>query len=61
MVGERGPELFAPGMNGTIIPNGAGGGMTLVFNNYAPINSERQLEEMIVAAGARISSRGGLG
>ncbi|HEV2378723.1 MAG TPA: hypothetical protein VG206_02890 [Terriglobia bacterium] len=25
MVGESGPELFAPGMSGSIIPNGAGG------------------------------------
>lgn len=25
LVGERGPELFVPGGNGTIVPNGAGG------------------------------------
>ena len=30
LVGERGPELFVPGASGTIVPNGAGGGM--VFN-----------------------------
>ena len=34
MVGERGPELFVPSTGGTIIPNGAGGGMTVspVYN-----------------------------
>jgi hypothetical protein len=32
MVGERGPELFVPNNAGTIIPNGAGGGLTQVFN-----------------------------
>lgn len=33
MVGERGPELFAPGMSGNIIPNG--GGLKVVINNYS--------------------------
>lgn len=33
MVGEKGPELFTPGQNGTIVPNGrlGGGGLTLVI------------------------------
>jgi hypothetical protein len=36
MVGERGPELFVPGGNGTIIPNqnvrGGGGGSNISVN-----------------------------
>lgn len=32
LVGERGPELFTPGSSGRITPNGAGGGVTNVFN-----------------------------
>ena len=32
VVGERGPEVFAPGTSGNIIPNGGGGGMGLVVN-----------------------------
>jgi len=36
MVGEEGPELFVPSSNGTIIPNGAGGGSTT--NNYITNN-----------------------
>ena len=33
VVGERGPELFVPSRNGTIVPNGAGGGVTVIQNN----------------------------
>jgi len=33
LVGERGPELFTPGSNGTITPNGAMGGSTNVTIN----------------------------
>ena len=29
LVGENGPELFAPGTSGTIVPNGGGGGVTV--------------------------------
>jgi hypothetical protein len=37
MVGENGPELFAPGMNGSIIPNGSsGGGVVVNVHNYGP-------------------------
>lgn len=32
LVGERGPELFAPGTSGSIIPNGAMGGGNVVVN-----------------------------
>lgn len=35
MVGEKGPELFAPGVNGSIIPNGtSGGGVVVNVHNY---------------------------
>jgi phage-related minor tail protein len=33
IVGERGPELFVPSRSGTIVPNGAGGGVTVIQNN----------------------------
>ena len=33
VVGERGPELFVPSRNGTIVPNGAGAGVTVIQNN----------------------------
>ena len=36
MVGEHGPELFAPGMNGSIIPNAGGGGVVVNVHNYGP-------------------------
>ena len=45
MVGERGPELFVPQRNGTIVPNGGGGtNLTLVVNVDArsDINAVRQ-------------------
>lgn len=32
IVGERGPELFVPSRNGTIVPNGAGAGVTVNQN-----------------------------
>lgn len=34
LVGERGPELFVPGSNGTIVPNGRGGGATQITNSF---------------------------
>lgn len=33
LVGERGPELFTPGRNGFITPNGAGGGAVTIYQN----------------------------
>lgn len=45
MVGERGPELFVPKTNGTIVPNGGGGtNLTLVVNvdSRSDINAVRQ-------------------
>jgi hypothetical protein len=46
-VGEKGPELFAPGQNGYIIPNndaqkmmqGGGGGKTFINNQYFQITA----------------------
>jgi TP901 family phage tail tape measure protein len=37
IVGEKGPELFSPGMKGTIIPNNAlGSQVNVIINNNAP-------------------------
>jgi hypothetical protein len=60
MVGERGPELFVPGRSGSIVPNHAlaAGGVTV--NIYAPIGSERDLENMVVSALTNVRNRGGL-
>jgi Phage-related minor tail protein len=38
MVGEKGPELFIPGMSGTIIPNGAGVGSGMTFHQTINIS-----------------------
>lgn len=35
LVGENGPELFRAKTNGSISPNGAGGGTSVVINNYS--------------------------
>lgn len=34
LVGESGPELFTPGGNGVLSPNGSMGGASVVVNNY---------------------------
>lgn len=41
MVGENGPELFAPGMNGSIVPNGGVGGQTINIFNAPPDTTAR--------------------
>ena len=33
IVGEKGPELFVPGSAGGIVPNGMGGGQSIIVNN----------------------------
>lgn len=43
-VGEQGPELFVPGSNGTIIPNGASGGVVVNFNSVWPPTREQARE-----------------
>ena len=39
VVGEKGPELFVPGRSGSIVPNGAASGVTLVNNNSIVVNN----------------------
>jgi lambda family phage tail tape measure protein len=52
LVGERGPEIFTPSMNGAIIPNGTMGGSTnVVINNYS--NSQATANETIDSRGNR--------
>jgi hypothetical protein len=51
LVGERGPEMFMPRQSGTIIPNGAMGGMNVTVNVQArDMNSFRGSEAQIAAS-----------
>lgn len=51
VVGEAGPELFrAGGGGGTVIPNAAGMGVTLVINGNVYVKSEREFRQMVVSA-----------
>ena len=58
MVGERGPEMFTPGVSGMITPNHALGGSTNIVVNVDASGSSvegdeqqgRQLGELISAA-----------
>jgi phage-related minor tail protein len=36
IVGEQGPELFVPSNSGSIVPNGAMGGQTVIHVNVSP-------------------------
>ncbi|HEY3658936.1 MAG TPA: phage tail tape measure C-terminal domain-containing protein [Steroidobacteraceae bacterium] len=38
-VGERGPEKFRPDVNGTLLPNGAGGGAAIHFSQNIQVDS----------------------
>ena len=50
-VGERGPELFVPSQNGTIIPNNRIGGATYnIVVNAGPMSDGPRVGEAIVAA-----------
>jgi hypothetical protein len=60
IVGERGPELFVPGMSGGIVPNHALGGGGINVYISAPIGSEKDLQDMVVAALAKVNGRGGI-
>jgi hypothetical protein len=40
LVGEQGPELFVPTSAGTIVPNGAGGGVSVVINQQIDSRSD---------------------
>ena len=56
LVGERGPELFTPGVTGTVIPNHAlGGGTTVVVNVDASGSSVEGDEEQGRELGRLIS------
>lgn len=67
MVGENGPELFAPGRSGSIIPGAEGGGwnLTVINNTPAPVTQRqtgrRSLEVTVgdLLAGNVASGRGG--
>jgi hypothetical protein len=47
IVGEKGPELFVPGSNGNIIPNGAGGN-SYTINVSAGVGDPRAIGQQIV-------------
>ncbi|MEP7304218.1 MAG: hypothetical protein ABJA98_01745 [Acidobacteriota bacterium] len=61
LVGERGPELYTPGANGFITPNGSGGGATVVnhiYVNGTAADVARQVADRILRTmktGARLS------
>ncbi len=46
MVGERGPEMFVPNTAGNIVPNGGGGGVTLVMNVNAQGAGPREIDAL---------------
>jgi len=45
IVGERGPELFVPGVNGTIVPNKSGGA-NVVVNVYGDVTGREIVEKV---------------
>lgn len=49
LVGEEGPERFVPGSSGTIIPNGAGGGITLNFSGIFGQDAAEEIGDMVVS------------
>lgn len=54
-VGEAGPELFAPGVTGTIIPNSAlGGGGSLVVNITNTTNTQVKTRDRGMVGGKRV-------
>ena len=48
LVGEKGPELFVPGSNGNIIPNGASGGNTYQITVQAGVGDPRAIGQQVV-------------
>lgn len=60
LVGEQGPELFVPGRNGTIVPNGAGGGAVSITVNGAldPVGVAQQIKDLLRAEQRRSGSLG---
>jgi phage-related minor tail protein len=60
LVGEKGPELFLPRQSGSIVPNGAMGGSTIVFNVSTPdANSFRQSQGQMLAQAHQQMARAG--
>jgi len=58
LVGERGPELFMPRQSGQIVPNGALGGGTVVFNISTPdVSSFRASQGQLYAQASQAMSR----
>jgi hypothetical protein len=60
VVGERGAELFVPKSNGTIIPNGMGGGTTINLTVNGAIDPEGTARQIIQVLN-RSQARGALG
>lgn len=70
VVGERGPELWVPSMNGSVIPNGALGGGNTVVNVINPpaqpsvretvIDGEKRVDIVFQTSLGRSMSRGDL-
>ena len=57
LVGERGPELFMPGIRGTVIPNGSfGGGVNVVVNVDASGSQVQGDQNQARALGGAISA-----
>lgn len=54
IVGERGPELFVPGLNGTIIPNGRLGGSVMNVTVNVDARSDIASVREAVAASTRL-------
>lgn len=67
LVGERGPEIFVPGASGAIVPNGAGGSLTLnvnvtgaaIFDPYG--QAAQQIAGMLLPGLRRELTRQGIG
>jgi hypothetical protein len=48
IVGERGPELFVPSSSGSIVPNGAGGGVTNIHIYVTqPLGTPQQIADVV--------------
>ena len=60
VVGERGAELFVPSSNGTIIPNGGGGGSTINITVNGAIDAEGTARTIVDVLN-RSNARGTLG
>ena len=55
LVGERGPEMFVPGMSGAIVPNG-GGGVTIYQTNSFTGGDPREMSAAIAANNAKLKN-----